>query len=99
MRIACVGGGPAGLYFAILMKLRDPDHDITVFERSKAGSAFGWGVTFDPDFLQELRDNAPESAGEIERSAFRWHEQFIHIRGERVVYDGGVDIYNFNRPD
>ena len=49
MKIACVGAGPAGLYFSILMKLRDPGHDITVFERSKATSAAGWGVTFGPE--------------------------------------------------
>ena len=42
MRIACVGGGPAGLYFALLLKLREPQHDITVFERSAPGVARGW---------------------------------------------------------
>ena len=99
MKIICVGGGPAGLYFALLMKLRDPRHDITVLERSKPASSFGWGVTFAPDLRQELYRNDPESAREIELAAFRWREQFIHIRGERVVYDGRVDIYNFNRPD
>ena len=44
MRIVCVGGGPAGLYFAILVKLRDPGHDITVIERNPAGVTYGWGV-------------------------------------------------------
>jgi 2-polyprenyl-6-methoxyphenol hydroxylase-like FAD-dependent oxidoreductase len=43
MRIVCVGGGPAGLYLAILMKLRGRDHDLTVFERSPRGSTYGWG--------------------------------------------------------
>jgi 2-polyprenyl-6-methoxyphenol hydroxylase-like FAD-dependent oxidoreductase len=43
MRISCVGGGPAGLYFAILMKQRDSDHEITVFEREPAGLTYGWG--------------------------------------------------------
>jgi putative NAD(P)-binding protein len=44
MRISCVGGGPAGLYFAILMKQRDSDHEITVFEREPAGLTYGWGA-------------------------------------------------------
>ncbi len=51
MKIACAGGGPAGLYFALLMKLRDPGHDVTIFERNAAGSANGWGVTFGDDLL------------------------------------------------
>ena len=51
MRIACVGGGPAGLYFALLMKLRDPGYDITVLERNTADSAQGWGVTLGRDLL------------------------------------------------
>ena len=46
MRIACVGGGPAGLYLAILMKLHSVDHDITVFERDPRGLTYGWGVVY-----------------------------------------------------
>jgi anthraniloyl-CoA monooxygenase len=46
MRIACLGGGPAGLYFAISMKLRDPAHQIDLFERNRADDTFGWGVVF-----------------------------------------------------
>ncbi len=99
MRIACVGGGPAGLYFSLLMKQHDHRHDITLFERSKVGSSFGWGVTLDPDLMQKLHSNDPESARRIEQTAFRWRKQFIYIRGERVPYDGDGDLYNFNRPD
>jgi anthraniloyl-CoA monooxygenase len=43
MRIACLGGGPAGLCFAISMKLRDPAHEIDLFERNRADDTFGWG--------------------------------------------------------
>ena len=44
VKIACIGGGPAGLYFAISMKLRDPAHEIEIFERNPTGVTFGWGV-------------------------------------------------------
>ena len=44
MKVMCLGGGPAGLYFAISMKLRDPNHDVTVLERNKANDTFGWGT-------------------------------------------------------
>ena len=44
MKIACLGGGPAGLYFAISMKLRDPNSDVVVLERNRADDTFGWGV-------------------------------------------------------
>jgi anthraniloyl-CoA monooxygenase len=44
MRVACLGGGPAGLYFAISMKLRDPGHEVVVIERNRADDTFGWGV-------------------------------------------------------
>ena len=99
MRIVCVGGGPAGLYFSLLAKQHDHRHDITVFERSKAGSNFGWGVTIDPGFLGKLHSNDPESAGQVEQAACRWRKQYIHINGEQVTYDGDGDLYNFNRPD
>jgi 2-polyprenyl-6-methoxyphenol hydroxylase-like FAD-dependent oxidoreductase len=99
MRIVCVGGGPAGLYFSLLAKQHDRSHDITVFERSKTGSNFGWGVTIDPGFLGKLYGNDPESARQVEQAACRWRKQYIHINGEQVTYDGDGDLYNFNRPD
>jgi 2-polyprenyl-6-methoxyphenol hydroxylase-like FAD-dependent oxidoreductase len=98
LRISCIGAGPAGLYFAILAKLRDPGNDVKVYERSAEGSAAGWGVTFTPDLVHQLHANDGESAREIEGAAFRWRDQFVCIRGEQVRYDGGVDICNLNRP-
>ena len=67
MRIVCVGGGPAGLYFAILMKKRDPSHRVTVIERNRPGDTFGWGVVFSDETLRNLRgrrrrEPAPRSA-------------------------------------
>ena len=56
MKIACLGGGPAGLYFAISMKLRDPSHDITVIERNRADDTFGWGVVLSDETLANLHE-------------------------------------------
>ena len=89
MRIACVGGGPAGLYFALLMKLCDPGHDITVFERNTADSTQGWGVTFGRDLLKELHRSDPESAREIDQAAFRQFDQVVDIHGKLVLHPGG----------
>jgi 2-polyprenyl-6-methoxyphenol hydroxylase-like FAD-dependent oxidoreductase len=89
MRIACVGGGPAGLYFALLMKLRDPGHDITVLERNTADSTQGWGVTLGRDLLEELHRRDPESAQEIRQAAFSQFDQVVDIHGRQVLYPGG----------
>jgi 2-polyprenyl-6-methoxyphenol hydroxylase-like FAD-dependent oxidoreductase len=86
LRIACAGGGPAGLYFALLMKLREPGHDITIFERSPRGATRGWGVVFWPDLLDQLYAGDPESAREIERASFLWVDrQVVEVHGEQVV--------------
>jgi 2-polyprenyl-6-methoxyphenol hydroxylase-like FAD-dependent oxidoreductase len=82
MRIVCVGGGPAGLYFAILMKLRSSDHDITVLERSPRGSTYGWGVVYWDDLLERLHENDPLTAGEIRANSFRWVDQLVHVQGK-----------------
>jgi 2-polyprenyl-6-methoxyphenol hydroxylase-like FAD-dependent oxidoreductase len=96
VKIACVGAGPAGLYFSILMKLRDPGHAVAVFERSKNSSAAGWGVTFGPVLLSDLYAHDPVSARRIEEAAFRWRDQVAHIRGERLVAPGS-GTYNIPR--
>src|ERR1700721_2798653 len=55
MRIVCIGGGPAGLYFSLLMKKLDPGHDITVVERNRPYDTFGWGVVFSDATMAPLR--------------------------------------------
>ena len=65
MKIACLGGGPAGLYFAISMKLRDAAHDITVFERNRPDDTFGWGVVFSEETFDNITVNDPASAEAI----------------------------------
>ena len=65
MRIVCIGGGPSGLYFSILMKLADPTHDITVLERNRPDDTFGFGVVFSDATLDNLREADPETHREI----------------------------------
>ena len=62
MRIACLGGGPAGLYFAIAMKRRQPGHEIVVVERNRPYDTFGWGVVLSDETLLNLKTNDPDSA-------------------------------------
>jgi 2-polyprenyl-6-methoxyphenol hydroxylase-like FAD-dependent oxidoreductase len=78
------------------MKLRDPRHEITIYERSKANSTSGWGVTFGERLLAELRQQDQETADALEAAAFRWQDQVAHIRGEQVIAPGG-DAYNISR--
>jgi 2-polyprenyl-6-methoxyphenol hydroxylase-like FAD-dependent oxidoreductase len=86
LRIACVGGGPAGLYFALLLKLREPWHDVTVFERSAPGEARGWAVSLWDDLLEKLYVTDPESAREIKQASFVWDKMVVDVQGEQVMY-------------
>jgi anthraniloyl-CoA monooxygenase len=88
MRIVCVGAGPAGLYFAILAKLSNKAHDISVIERNPAGVTYGWGVVFWEDLLDDLYRNDPESARAIAEAAVRWEAQEVHLRGQRTTHVG-----------
>ena len=88
MRIACIGGGPAGLYFAISMKLRDPRHEIEVFERNAEGVTFGWGVVFSDQTVENLTANDPQSAKAIADEFAHWDDIDVHIRGECITSSG-----------
>ncbi|MBN8847521.1 MULTISPECIES: bifunctional salicylyl-CoA 5-hydroxylase/oxidoreductase [unclassified Sphingomonas] len=86
MKVACVGGGPAGLYFAISMMLRDPSHDITVFERNRPGDTFGWGVVFSDQTMEHLQENDPVSAQAMIDELAHWDDIEVHIEdGDRNV--------------
>ncbi len=88
MRIACIGGGPAGLLFAISMKLRDARHEIVVFERNDAGDTFGWGVVFSDQTMENLRANDPISAAAIEAGFAHWDDIDVHIHGQTITSSG-----------
>src|SRR5581483_7534993 len=89
MRIVCIGGGPAGLYFAISAKLRDAGHDITVIERDPPGATYGWGVVYWDDLLDILFRNDPESARALQAESVLWQEKRILLRNEQTAYLSG----------
>ena len=82
VRITSIGGGPAGLYFAILMKRRDPRHEITVLERNRADDTFGFGVVFSDATLDNLAAADPESYHAITNAFAHWDDIDVHIRDE-----------------
>lgn len=88
MRVACLGGGPAGLYFAISMKLRDPSHHVVVIERNRANDTFGWGVVLSDDALENLEVNDPVSAGAIRDHFAYWDDIAVVHNGVRNVSGG-----------
>jgi len=72
MRIACIGGGPAGLYFSILMKKAFPEVQIDVYERNRPDDTFGWGVVFSDESLDNFEAADPESFHAIQDSFAYW---------------------------
>lgn len=88
MKIACVGGGPAGLYLAILTKARVPEHDVTVFERNPPGVTHGWGVVFWDDLVEQLEASDPATASAIRSGSFSWNGQLLAIDDEDDVHVG-----------
>jgi anthraniloyl-CoA monooxygenase len=88
VRIACLGGGPAGLYFAISMKLRDPSHEIVVFERNRPDDTFGWGVVLSDETLANLARNDPTSAEAIRAHFAYWDDIAVYFKGTKTVSTG-----------
>lgn len=88
MKIACVGGGPAGLLLAILMKTRQPDNDITVYERNRRGDTFGFGVVFSDETLSNIADADPPSFQAIEAEFRYWSAMDVRRSGQSITSDG-----------
>ena len=88
MKIVSIGGGPAGLYFAILMKKAYPQSEITVLERNRPDDTFGWGVVFSDETLGAFEDADPESFAEITASFKYWRDIETYYRGTCTVSTG-----------
>ena len=96
MRIVCIGGGPAGLYFALLMKKLAAHHDITVVERNKPYDTFGWGVVFSDQTMDNMRRCDPVSAAQVQQAFNHWDDIELHFKG-RVIRSGGHGFVGIGR--
>ncbi len=96
MRIVCIGGGPGGLYFSILLKKKVPDADITLIERNAPGDTFGWGVVFSDETLAYLEENDGPTHEAIFASFQRWNAIDVHYR-EEVLRSTGHGFAGISR--
>jgi 2-polyprenyl-6-methoxyphenol hydroxylase-like FAD-dependent oxidoreductase len=88
VRIAVIGGGPGGLYFAYLWKKRHPDAVIDLFEQNAAGATWGFGVVFSEQALEFLRSDDPDTVDAIAPRMESWRNITLNLRGESVEIDG-----------
>ncbi|HHU94500.1 MAG TPA: bifunctional salicylyl-CoA 5-hydroxylase/oxidoreductase [Alcaligenaceae bacterium] len=88
MKIVCIGGGPAGLYFGLLMKLQNPENEIVVVERNRPYDTFGWGVVFSDATMENLRTADPVSAQTIGDAFNHWDDIETHFKGRAIRSKG-----------
>ena len=88
MKVAIVGGGPAGLYTALLMKKADPHHDVTVLERNRADDTFGWGVVFSDQTLENFRAADERTFQAITENFAHWDDIDVFVHGRRITSGG-----------
>lgn len=96
MKIVCIGGGPAGLYFALLMKQLNAAHDVSVVERNKPYDTFGWGVVFSDATMDNMRAWDPATAAQIEEAFNHWDDIELLFKG-RVMRSGGHGFVGIGR--
>ena len=88
MNIVCIGGGPAGLYFSLLMKKQAPAHQLTVIERNRPYDTFGWGVVFSDQTLGNLAQADEPTARTILQSFNHWDDIDVHVGGSTITSGG-----------
>ena len=96
MKIVCIGGGPAGLYFGLLMKQLRPAHDITVVERNKPYDTFGWGVVFSDATMENMKIWDPSTAAAIQQAFNHWDDIVLEFKG-RTLRSGGHGFVGIGR--
>ena len=88
MRVAVVGGGPAGLFFSILLRRADPSCDVVVHERNRIDDPFGFGVVFSDATGHNLAEADPETFRRMSERFARWDDIDVHYRGGRITSTG-----------
>ena len=88
LKINVIGAGPGGLYFALLMKLSNPEHIITIYERNKPDDTFGFGVVFSDETLGNFMGQDPKTYKEIRNAFAYWNEIEVRFKGERIRSGG-----------
>ena len=96
MKVVCLGGGTGGVYTAISLKLRNPEHQVTVYERNKPGDTFGWGVVFSDQTMDNLIKNDPISAQKMNDELIHWDYIDTIVNGE-VDRSGGHGFIGIGR--
>ena len=88
IRVACVGGGPGGLFFSTLLRRARPDVEVVLFERNQASDAFGFGVVFSDRTLQKIDAADPVLHTALEREGVHWDAIHVKLRGETFEFAG-----------
>ncbi|EED35785.1 anthraniloyl-CoA monooxygenase [Luminiphilus syltensis NOR5-1B] len=96
MKMVCLGGGPAGLYLGISMKLRNPENEVAVYERNRPDDTFGWGVVFSDQTVDNLMENDPRSGKAIADEFIHWDLIDCYVEG-KVERSGGHGFIGLGR--
>ena len=101
LSVACIGGGPGGLFAATLIKRRRPDAQVTVFERNRADDTYGFGVVFSDATLAKVNAADPVLTDALRQHGVHWDEIEVRLKGERITVGGngmGAISHTVKRP-